>query len=197
MVMKLASTRAVFAYWDACRRGRAAPDREDIEPGRIRHALGDTFMLDLEAGCGHPFRLAGTRVCALFGRELKGAPFFPLWADPGLVRDLVATLTEDTTGVVSRVAGGNAQGDLLGLEMLLLPLASSGRIPARLLGVLAPLTQPWWLAARPLSGLRLESLRFVGGAADRPQAPLFVAPTRPVLVVHEGGRAAGDARRQG
>jgi hypothetical protein len=195
--MKLASTRAVFAHWDACRRSRAAPDREDIEPGKIRHALADAFMLDLEAGCGHPFRLAGTRVCAIFGRELKGAPFFPLWADPAPIRDLVTTLAEDTTGAVARVTGRNAQGDLLGLEMLLLPLASSGGIPARLLGVLAPLAQPWWLTARPLTGLRLESLRFIGGAADRPQAPLFVAATRPLLVVYQGGRAAGDARRQG
>lgn len=195
--MKLASTRAVFTYWDACRRGRAAPAREDIEPGPIRHALGDTFMLDLEAGCGHPFRLAGTRVCAIFGRELKGTPFFPLWADPGPIRDLVTTLAQDTTGTVARVTGRNTEGDLLGLEMLLLPLAASGRMPARLLGVLAPLTQPWWLAARPLTGLRLESLRFVGGAADRPQAPLFVAAARSLLVVHDGGRTGGDARPQG
>lgn len=194
--MKLASTRAVFAYWDACRCGRAAPERENIEPGPIRHALGDTFMLDLEAGCGHPFRLAGTRVCAIFGRELKGTPFFPLWTDPGPIRDLLTTLAQDTTGAVARVIGRNTEGDLLGLEMLLLPLAASGRTPARILGVLAPLTQPWWLAARPLTGLRLESLRFVGGAADSPRAPRFIA-ARPLLVVHDGGRAGGDARPQG
>ena len=79
--MKLASTRDVFSHWDTCRGLRQAPDREDIEPGAIRRALGDVFMLDLEPGFGHPFRLAGTRLCALFGRELKATAFFPLWCN--------------------------------------------------------------------------------------------------------------------
>ncbi len=191
--MKLAATRDVFAYWDKCRGRRLAPDREDIEPGAIRRALGNVFMLDIEAGCGHPFRLAGTRVCALFGRELKGTPFFPLWSDIAPVRDLVRTLTDETTGAVAHVSGRNLDGASLGLEMLLLPLGHRGRVPARLLGSLAPLDLPWWLNAKPVTGLRLETLRFVGGVSDAMAAPPFATkaarpPQRPALVVYEGGR---------
>lgn len=191
--MKLASTREVFSHWDKCRGMRPAPDRDDIEPGAIRRALGDVFMLDIESGCGHPFRLAGTRLCALLGRELKANAFFPLWADVGPIRDLVNTLSNDANGAVARVTGRNADGGILGLEMLLLPLGHRGRMPARLLGSLAPVEIPWWLNARPLTGLRLETLRFVGGASDTSEAPRLMAGVprplqRPTLVVYEGGR---------
>src|SRR3954465_9501281 len=79
--MKHASSRQVFEYWNERRGGRLAPERGDIEPGPIRRALGDTFILAQDAQGNHRFRLAGTRSCALFCRELKGADFAALWAE--------------------------------------------------------------------------------------------------------------------
>ena len=73
--MKHPSTRELFDYWNARRGRRLAPERDDIEPGHIRRVLADTFIFAFDEGKGHPFRLAGTRVCALFGRELKGEAF--------------------------------------------------------------------------------------------------------------------------
>jgi hypothetical protein len=190
--MKLAATKDVYAYWDRCRGSRPAPDRDDIEPGAIRKVLADVFMLDLDPGYGHPFRLAGTRICAAFGRELKGAAFFPLWRDVGPIRDLIKTLTEDVNGTVARVTGRNAEGAIVGLEMMLLPLSHRGRMPARLLGTLAPLDMPWWLGSKPVTSLRLEALRFVGGLNDTSPAPCFgppaAVPQRPVFTVYDGGR---------
>jgi hypothetical protein len=190
--MKLAASRDIYDHWDRCRGARIAPDRDDIEPGAIRRALGDVFMLDLEPGCGHPFRLAGTRICAAFGRELKGNPFLPLWSDVGPIHDLLKTLTAEANGAVARVTGRNIDGSVLGMEMVLLPLAHRGRVPARLLGSLAPCEMPWWLNAKPLTGLRLESLRFVGGARGDTDAPRLTPgtplPRRPTFVVYDGGR---------
>ena len=59
--MKNASTRLVFEYWDALRGERSAPERGEIEPGALRHALADTFVLENEP-IGPVFRLAGTRI---------------------------------------------------------------------------------------------------------------------------------------
>src|SRR5690348_18128600 len=47
----------------------------------IRHVLGDTFMLSADFIDELRFRLAGTRVCALFGREIKGESFTSFWGD--------------------------------------------------------------------------------------------------------------------
>ena len=70
--MKHAASRQLYAYWEERRGRRAAPERAEIEPGAIRGALSDAFILSLDAARGHPVRLAGTRVCALFDRELRG-----------------------------------------------------------------------------------------------------------------------------
>jgi hypothetical protein len=55
--------------------------RSEIDPAAIRHALGDTFMLAADFIGGIRIRLAGTRVCALFSREIKGEPFNALWTE--------------------------------------------------------------------------------------------------------------------
>src|SRR5258708_8168623 len=73
--MKQASSRELFGYWTQRRGTRAAPERGEIEPSAIRRALGDVFILEFARQGGHPFRLAGTRVCALFWRELTNEQF--------------------------------------------------------------------------------------------------------------------------
>ena len=78
--MKTTNAQAIFAYWDRLRGARSAPERGEIEPGAVRHALLDTFILENGAD-GLTIRLAGTRLCALFGGELKDRSFNSLWPD--------------------------------------------------------------------------------------------------------------------
>ena len=90
--MKHPSNRELFDYWNERRGHRLAPERADIEPSAIRKVLGDTFVLDTAAGGNNLFRIAGTRLCALFGRELKGESFLKLWQRSGqtAIRELIA-----------------------------------------------------------------------------------------------------------
>ena len=119
------------------RRGkRRAPERGEIEPSAIRRSLGDVFVLEFGRDDGHPFRLAGTRVCALFGRELKNEPFLNLWdaETRPFVAQLVNAVADDTTGAVASVTGRTAEGWSQDLELLLLPLAHRGDNRARMIG---------------------------------------------------------------
>ena len=77
--MRHSASRALFAHWNEQRGTRALPERGDIEPAAIRAALGDVFILGVDSGEDPRFRVAGTRVCALFGRELRGEGFVALW----------------------------------------------------------------------------------------------------------------------
>ena len=108
--------------------------------------LGDTFVLEVDGIENHPFRIAGTRLCALFGRELKGESFIKLWQRSGqtAMRELIAVVMEEKVGVVASVTGATADDTLLpvNLEMLLLPLAYQSRSDARVLGALAPMSRP-------------------------------------------------------
>ena len=194
--MKTAASRKIFAYWNERRGSRLAPERGDIEPGAIRQSLGDSFIITHDPADDHPFRLAGTRVCALFGRELKGTPFVHLWdlASRGPMRGLAATVAEEANPVVAGVAARTAEGSDAALELLLLPLYHRGKMRVRLLGVLAPLVIPYWLGAERVVTLTLGATRHLGGAIAATEVARFARPLapperpRPSLTVYEGGR---------
>jgi hypothetical protein len=195
--MKHSSIRELFDYWNTRRGTRPAPERGEIEPGAIRRVLADTFMLSFDPRSGHPFRIAGTRVCAAFGRELKGVAFTVLWAgasrDP--VRDVLATVATESVGVVAGASGRSCEGGALELEFLVLPLAHRGGASARILGALVPTEVPFWLGAEMLGPLTLGTIRYLGpqtGPYSVPRAAPALPSTTRVrhgLVVYDGGHA--------
>jgi hypothetical protein len=195
--MKHPSIRELFDYWNAQRGPRPAPERGDIEPGAIRRVLADTFILCADARAGHPFRIAGTRVCALFGRELKGEDFLDLWSTACRkdIRELLAIVAEESVGVVASASGVSAAGAGLGLELVLLPLRHHGRTDARFLGALAPGEAPPWLGTSALANLTLGTHRFVSAEVAPPAVPRAVSPApgswriQHGLIVYEGGRS--------
>jgi hypothetical protein len=194
--MKHSSSRELFDYWNTRRGGRAAPERADIEPAAIRHILADTFILAFDARAGHPFRIAGTRACALLGRELKNVAFLDLWGETSreLMCDLINAVAHEVVGVVASATGTNAEEDTLDLELVVLPLRHGGRTDARVLGAITPREVPIWLGTSRLGKLTLGTLRYVGPEVT----PIFAPPVAPNLsngrirrglVVYDGGQA--------
>ena len=201
--MKNPANRDLFEYWSKRRGNRIAPERGDIEPNAIRHVLGDSFFLTKDNMANMPFRLAGTRLCALFGRELKNESFFKIWAqaDRLTLRKLMAAVLDENIGFVAHATGRTTDGAplLVNLELLVLPLLHRGPLDARVLGALVPMTVPFWLGARVVGPLELGMLRHTGPAVDQIPAPRLVAgdqsskvqqggQVRGKLVVYEGGR---------
>jgi len=194
--MKQASSRELFGYWVARRGERPAPERGEIEPSAIRRALGDVFILEFDRHQGHPFRLAGTRVCALFGRELKNERFIDLWGagSRAALADLLDVVADEATGVVAAAKGRTAEGWAQDLELVLLPLAHRGDTHSRMIGALAPLTAPFWLGAARLGGLTLGNIRHLDPALETPTAARLVAGSvtaarRATFTVYEGGKS--------
>lgn len=202
--MKHTSTRALFDYWNQKRGHRRAPDRSEIDPAAIRHALGDTFMLAADFVDQLRFRLAGTRVCALFCREIKGEAFAQLWAENSrpLIDDLLTVVDNETVGAVAGLTGSAADGSEVDLELLLLPLAHIGHARVRALGILVPVVPPYWLGEKPIVELELGTLRHIGAEVDDFGAPCFAAPPdggqrRHGFVVYSGGRGLPSGERTG
>ncbi len=173
--MKHASTRAIFDYWNRQRGRRAAPDRSDIDPADIRHVLGDTFMLAADFADDIRFRLAGTRVCALFTREIKGEAFSAQWSKScsEQIENLLTAVIDEKIGAVTGIVGRTENGDEVELELLLLPLAHAGQARVRALGVLVPLTPPYWLGEQPVIELELKTLRHLDGRQSGTGVPRF------------------------
>jgi hypothetical protein len=202
--MKHASTRALFEYWNQRRGRRRAPARADIDPADIRHILGDTFMLSADFAEEIRFRLAGTRICALFSREIKGEAFDSLWganSSPN-AKELLACILDENVGMVAGVVGHTDEGAQVELELLLLPLAFDRRTRVRVLGALTPLIPPYWLGEQPVIGLELRTLRHVGGKYFRLGAPDFGRPneepqTKHGFLVYSGGRIPSPDKQAG
>jgi hypothetical protein len=189
--MKHAASRALHGYWDRLRNGRAAPERGDLDPRAIRTVLGDVFLLELDKPQQYLVRLAGTRLCALFCRELKGARLDTLFApeERPEIGDLLAEVADTVTPVVAGLQGQTAEGHSLNLELVALPLRHHGRTQARMIGALAALDVPYWVGTIPLEELRIVSVRrLYPNEANLPDAAGRIRPAGRLRVL-PGGRA--------
>jgi hypothetical protein len=177
--MKHPSNRQFFAYWDHKRGGARAPDRSEIEPGAVRELLGDIFVLSYDATAGYPFRVAGTRVCALLGCDLKDRSFSALFAADGRreIEDIIAVVAEETLGAVVGITATAEDGAPAHLELLLLPFSPRAHAPISLTGLLAPFES----GHHALRDFRLTSWRYL----DR-QPQKFVSRALRKLAVARG-----------
>jgi hypothetical protein len=185
--MKHPSNRQFFAYWDDKRGGERAPERGAIEPGAVRELLGDIFVLSYDHDAGFPFRVAGTRVCALLGRDLKEKSFSALFAPECRreIDDIIAVVAEELLGAVAGIEATAADGSLAHLELLLLPFNNRAHTPISLTGLLAPFGGGHHL----LSDFKLTSFRYLAHPPQRfvPRALKKLAIARG-LMVYEGLR---------
>lgn len=133
--MRQKSTKALFTYWDKVRDGRRAPRRFEIEPAQIAGLLPETFILERSTP-GYRFRLAGTRLCQLFGRELRGADFLALWdkEDAQAVQTLLRAVFDHALVGRATFVGHRRSGGTERYDMCVLPLIHGGLGIDRLLG---------------------------------------------------------------
>jgi hypothetical protein len=198
----------LYAYWNQVRAGRIAPQRLEIEPSRIAPILSETFMLERVDGGTYLYRLAGTRVCELFGAEMRGRNFLEGWseADRLVLERLLATVSEQGAGTVLDIEGVGHDRRHLELEAMLLPLLHGSNRISRIIGVISAVSAPHWRAEEPLRSRQLKRHRVVwpdgrpysiveragGRAPFRPVPPelRLVTTDRSRFRVLQGGRTA-------
>ena len=164
IIMRHKSSKKIFDYWDNLRQGRSAPDRRDIEPSDIRDLLGDTFILEVNPSFRSiSFRLAGTRLCSAFGRELKGYGFLGLWneEDNMEIMDAVRTVYENQQACAINVICRTQSERHVNFELVMLPLLISTSNEIRILGTATPDERPFWLGSDPITSCHLKKLRFI------------------------------------
>ena len=163
--MKHPSNREFFAYWDKKRGEARAPDRGEIEPGAVRDLLGDIFVLSYDGAAGHPFRVAGTRVCALLGCDLKDRSFSALFKPDARreIEDIIAVVAEEMLTAVAGITATAEDGSPAHLELLLLPFNNRAHTPLSLTGLLTPLGE----APVTVRDFRLTSWRYLAHPPQR------------------------------
>jgi hypothetical protein len=177
--MKLNGSIALFQYWNRIRDGRPAPKRTEVEPADIKALLADTFILEKDTRGEAVFRLAGTRLCATYGRELKGFSFPSLWRDKDqrLVAQLIHGVFQQKSVVVIAYDGLSRDGRSNHFELLVLPLDGGVENP-RCLGIMTAAEKPFWLGADPVVDALITSIRVI----DPDQEPMRLN-NRPAIAV--------------
>jgi hypothetical protein len=196
--MQQPTIRQLYAYWDQIRNGRVAPRRFEIQPAEIAALLPETFIAECTGLLGFRFRLAGTKICEQFGRELRGLDFLTLWEmqDRDAVASIVRTVFSDGAvghGIFRAFTRSDREAKF---EILLMPLIHTGNVINRLLGAIVAVEPPFWLGAEPLGRHEIVDLRL-----HWPEGvPPFLAGGTAEVVrlglrrfrVFEGGLAEGD-----
>ena len=204
--MKNDVSRSLFSYWNGLRGARSAPERSCIHPSAIRHILAHTFIIEVDAAASFPFRVAGTRVNALFGADLKSVKYASLFTWPGGEPDregaaLPLLVCDDMSPVVAGIDATTRSGREVGLELLLLPLRHHGKTHSRVLGCLTPGAMPVWYGLDPVVSLFMRSCRVVLPAeigAGSPSIRRVGAPERvdavrrKHLFVYQGGQSQSE-----
>ena len=177
--MKQNGSITLFQYWNRLRDGRPAPKRSEVEPADIKALLADTFILERDTRGEAVFRLAGTRLCAGYGRELKGFSFPSLWRDKDqrLVSRLIHGVFEQKSVVLITYEGFSRNGRSNRFELLALPLDGGVENP-RCLGVVSAVEKPFWLGADPITDALIDAIRVI----DPDKEPMFLK-NRPEISV--------------
>jgi hypothetical protein len=73
-------SRKLFIHWESARAERAYPTREDFGLTSVRELMSDMVIIEKDYLRGtFKFRLAGSRVCTLFGRNMTNGNVLEGW----------------------------------------------------------------------------------------------------------------------
>lgn len=188
-------SRALFRYWEAIRGERTAPVRGDIDLKSIKEYVPWLFILDRHAvRQSYSWRLAGTRLCQLWRRNLTGKDFFADWSR--FERESALRLLDSVTGahqpIVMRFRLQTSLGHSIGAELVGLPaIARDGRT-TQIFGSIMPFRDIDNLGYDRLTGLELSGARVIWTEPiPATPAPFTGAHARPFATfqVIDGGRA--------
>lgn len=159
------ANRDLFNYWNRLRADGPAPEQRLMDPALIGEALPDIFIVDVTAAGAYEIRLAGTRLCALWGRELRGTDALSLWdgQDREGAEMLFFSVLEDAAVAVASHQASTSKGRGLEMEMVAMPLTRrvGQKAVRRIIGSFVPWTTPFWVGMEPIAQQTITSVRMV------------------------------------
>lgn len=163
VAMRNKTSRDLYAYWNRIRRDRFAPWRSEIEPADIHTLLPDVFILERQDEAAYRFRLAGTRMCTTYRRELKGQDFLSMWSPAdreGFDTVLYNVSRDGAVGIVT-LTGTSNRNQHARFELVMMPLRHHDGQISRFIGALSTADGPYWLGTNPVVSQTADSVRLL------------------------------------
>lgn len=139
--MRQAAARTILSYWQAIQPDEGgAPAQATVEPRALKSQLPDLFLIERLDRAVFAFRMAGTRMCARYGRELRDHDFVRLWpaAQQGEILTQLNHCLQTAQPVVLTGVAATLDGKPVSFEIVLTPLTDKEGRTTRLLGAMLP-----------------------------------------------------------
>lgn len=186
--MKLHTTKYLYEYWNELRGKRLAPGRKELDPTVLKDVLPNLFLLDRLGSESYSFRLAGTKICDIFGEELRDQNFLNLWSDNdrGSFTSLLDTLTEQGAAIVCGLKGTptekTAANKPVNFELIALPLFhAQSSTCSSVIGAIAFDAEVEQNYLLPITNIELMSLRVIWPVEKSVSLPKTVASKSSLL----------------
>ncbi len=156
------SSRALFRWWETMRAESAAPHRALLDLKQVGELVPNLFIIERDRPRhGYRWRLAGTRICELYRRELTGSDVFSGWDN--FERETVRRLLDGVAGrlqpAIMRLRLHTSLSQTIGAEWIALPLQPQNRTGIQVFGGLFPF--------RDISGLSYDAINLQEMASAR------------------------------
>lgn len=178
-----ASNRMLFRSWETLRGQRSAPARQDLDLKQLRKLLPGLFIAEhVNQGQDYRWRLAGTGICSLLGREVTGASLLDGWDEfeAGVIRRFLSTVTASHQPALLRIRFTTDKGQQITAEMAVFPLLAADGASTHVLGGFFTFPDPQLKHFDTLTARELVSARFAASEAlaSLPGEPLAQAPRK-------------------
>ncbi len=182
-IIEHAGTKAVFDYWNAIRNGNPAAPRDAIDPCSLRSHLPQIFILQRHDDEHITFRLAGTGLCAIFGREFRDQNIFSMFTGEctDMARRLIQQIIAGPRVGLLSTTGYTIDKREADFEMLLLPLMDDKGHVCRILGSLFVTQGQSVLRQKVFVRQRINQGKIINPDIDRvAQEPTFPIKSNPM-----------------
>jgi len=157
-------SRAIFRHWEAIRGESPAPDRDDLDLRQLGQFVSWLFIIERSPRTGtYSWRLAGSKVCELWRRELTGSEVLAGWDrfEVETVRRLFDGVSRNLQPCTLRLRLTTSLGQLVDTEMIALPLRARDGHSVHIFGGVMPFRDAGALGHERITSVELASARTI------------------------------------
>jgi hypothetical protein len=163
----------LYTYWSSLGDGSQPPYRHEIQPDRIKSVLPNAFILQYRDPEHIVFRLAGTQLCELYGREFRDQNFLQMWNTPERrsIQSLINTILVNGRAGLIEYTAKTFDKTSIPAEILLLPLRDGNGHATRVIGCVVHKASKMALGGKKIVSQSIDSVHLLKGE-DEKSTPL-------------------------
>ena len=135
------SCRSLFRYWESLRAERPCPRKDEVDLRQIVEIVPFLSIIEhIDGSKPWRFRLAGTKLCEIFGREMTGLDALAGWDnfERNVIGNCLDISKDRLQPSLIRMRFISEHNDVIAAEMIGLPVQNGKHAPVEIFGGIFP-----------------------------------------------------------